>query len=482
MPGKLQQIVESRLAAITEQRKMLTKVWNPYIAAVNKYLMEKENREMTAYEAQQVAQCLENALVDGGLRNRSRIFETTYQSNITFLGVQLPVIAALLPSLVLNQIGIVQALDRRTGAVFYLDLQYGQTKGSLATGTTFIGAKTGHARSQASRRYATEFVYGESIGAAGSTAYSGAVTYFPVVAGTMVITDGVETFTDNGSGVLVSDASSGTNGTIVYATGAYSVTFAASTTTAPTVDYQYDYEKATNGVPEVNVNLTSETLAAVDFPLRAKYSLGASIDLEKAHGLVLEDELVKYLGGEIKFEIDHYGIEQITDAAEGANAADPFGTLSLTVGSGQEWLWKKYHLLDFIEKGSNNIFAKTLRAHATFILCGNNAARVIKQLEPHFSPAPGYGKITPTGPMVIGTLDGRQVIQDPFLATNRIYLGYKGDSILMAGLIYAPYIPLFATPTLITSDLTAQKGFLSASGYKIVNPGFYTYGDISGLI
>ena len=107
---------------------------------------------------------------------------------------------------------------------------------------------------------------------------------------------------------------------------------------------------------------------------------------------------------------------------------------------------------------------------------------VIRQLEPHFKPDASLGKVTPTGPIVIGTLDGRLVVQDPFLPTNRIYLGYKGDSYLMAGFIYAPYIPLFSTPTLTTSDLEAQKGFLSASGFKTINDGLYNYGDITGLL
>jgi hypothetical protein len=488
MKNRLQQVVEQRLTAVSTRQKELVESWRPYLNAVDTYLSEKENRTMSDYEKQQVAQCLENALIEGGLRHKSRIFETTYKDNITFLGIQLPVIAALLPSLVLNQIAIVQALDRRQGAVFYLDVQAGTTKGSIQAGSKLIDAKTGHATSTAAKRYATELVYGEAIGASGSTGYTKIVAFFPLRAGTAIVTDGVETFTDNGNNVMVSDVSGGTNGSINYTTGEVIVTFAVTTTVAPTIDYQYNYEKVQanpcckTGVPELNINLTQSSIEAIDFPLRSKYTLGAAIDLEKAHGLVLEDELVKYLGGEIKFEIDHYGIEQITTAAESVDAAATFGTWTATPTNGQEWLWKKYELIDRIESGSNNIFAKTLRGMATFILVGNNGARVIRQLEPHFKPDASLGKVTPTGPIVLGTLDGRTVIQDPFLPTNRIYLGYKGDSYLMAGFIYAPYIPLFSTPTLITSDLEAQKGFLSASGFKTVNAGLFNYGDISGLL
>jgi len=479
---KLDKLIESRLSGMAQTRDSLVESWSPYINAVEQYQKEKEGRTLSEYDRRNIAQCLENALIDGGIKQRSRIFETTYQDNITFLGVQLPVIAALLPSLVLNKIAIVQALDRRQGAVFYLDIKYGQTKGSLASGNTFIGSKTGHANTQASRRYATEEVYGEAATNTGGTTYAGTVTYFPVEADTMTITDGVETFTDDGAGNLVTDDSSGTDGTIVYATGTYSVTFTNAVAAAPTINYSYNYEKATDGVPEVDVDLSSETLTATDFMLRAKYTLGAAIDLEKAHGLILEDEIVKYLGGEIKFEIDHYGIDMIHTAATGADAATTAGTWDGSVGSGQEWLWKKYQFIDIIEKGSNNIFAKTLRGYASYIICGNNVARVIRQLEPHFKPAPGLGTTVPTGPIELGTLDGRLVIQDPFLSTNRFVLGFRGDSYLFAGFVYAPYIPLFATPTLITSDLKTQKGFLSAAGFKVINPGLYTYGDVSGLI
>ena len=196
---------------------------------------------------------------------------------------------------------------------------------------------------------------------------------------------------------------------------------------------------------------------------------------------MLEDEIVKFLGGEIKFEIDHYGIDTIRSAAHNVNAADPIGQWDATVGNGQEWLWKKYEFEDRVEKGSNAIFAKSLRGFGSYILCGNNVARVIRQLKPDFVPDPNLDEGIPTGPIVLGRLGGRLVIQDPFLPTNEYVMGFRGDSYLFAGFIYAPYIPLFTTPTLVTSDLKAQKGFLSASGFKVVNYGMYTYGTVTNL-
>jgi hypothetical protein len=166
-------------------------------------------------------------------------------------------------------------------------------------------------------------------------------------------------------------------------------------------------------------------------------------------------------------------------ASIASTAADAIGAWTATPSDGQEWIWKKYELCDKIELGSNNIFSKTLRAFANFIVTGNQGARVIRQLGDHFKPAGDLSSLTPTGPIVLGTLDGRTVVQDPFLATGTYFLGYKGDDFLQSSFIYAPYIPLFSTATLITSDLIAQKGFLSSAGYKVTQPGAFTYGTIS---
>ena len=165
-----------------------------------------------------------------------------------------------------------------------------------------------------------------------------------------------------------------------------------------------------------------------------------------------------------------------TASIDSVNGAGQATTFTVTPSSSQEFVWRKFQLNDAMEQTSNLIFNKTLRGFGSFIICGNNVARVIKQLKPDFTPV---NVAKPVGPHKIGELNGRTVIQDPFLPTNYYFQGYKGESFIDSAFVFAPYIPLFSTPTLTTSDLVSQKGFMMSAGYKVVNQGMFAGGALS---
>lgn len=476
----VQKIMEQKLKEREQKQNSLMSANSPYaplLAKVEQFNKAHGYGSLTENMKRNIAQCCENAVIDAQA-SRGKIFETTYQSNIAFLGIQLPVISALLTSLALNEVSIVQALDRRSGSVFYMDIKAGQNKGAVVSGDSLIAAKTGHASSNDAMEYGMSLVEAENL--TNAQVCNGTLNYQPIIAGSVIITDGVHTFTDNGLNVMVADSSLIANGTIDYTLGTYAVNFGTTPAARPVASYTIDWERnTTEGVPEVDVNLTSETITALDFKLRSKYTMSAAMDLEKAHGINLDSEVVKFLGGEIKMEIDRYGLKLINAAAGGANAATSPGAWSAAVGSGEAWVWKKFELGKFFIKGSNNILVKTKRGQATYIIAGVNVAGVIEDSAPRFK-ATNVADVQ-TGPHKIGTYDGLTVIKDPFMDANTYTLGFKGDSYLYAGFMLAPYIPLFTTPTLITSDLVAQKGFYSANSYKVLNPGLFTKGTISGF-
>lgn len=82
--------------------------------------------------------------------------------------------------------------------------------------------------------------------------FSGTLADGPVEPGSVVVTDGVEAFSDDGLGVLTGDA--GGAGTIDYATGAISVTFNAAV--VEDTDVEVSYVTAVDGVLDEPVDTT----------------------------------------------------------------------------------------------------------------------------------------------------------------------------------------------------------------------------------
>ena len=497
---RIDQILEQSWDETVNHRKKIIEKWNPYIATVNEYTKSNRGSDLTEMESWTIAQVCENCVAQATAGQHSMFETATTANNISFLGVQLNIISALLPSLVLNDIAVVQPLDRRIGAVFYMDVKAGTTKGSVTAADTLISSKTGYARTEAARNYAMNRVT-ETMSAAApadalvSKTVSGKLNKESCILGSVSITDGTNSETANDAAIPGQLAKA--DGTVlgwVKDDGTFSITFsdAPDSVGVVTATYSYYYDKVVDAygnvdVPEVYIDMSSSSVTAIDFPLKTQFSVGAAIDYQKAWGMNLETELVKYLGGMIKFEQDHYGIDQMLAAAKstgGANAGTASATWSPYVGSGNEWFWVRYEFLDKVEQANIDIVNTTLRAAGNFLVVSNNEARVIKQLgKDHFSPVSGLGTVAQTGPYKMGVLDGRTVIHDPFQTAGTWFMGYKGPSPLMAGFIYAPYIPMFMTPTVTLGNLMTQKGFMSSCGYKTVNAGMYAYGttDLSGL-
>lgn len=79
----------------------------------------------------------------------------------------------------------------------------------------------------------------------GVATYNGTLTVFPIVPGSLTITNGTEIFTDNGFGLLV--GSLGGTGTIAYNTGVWNVTFNSVVPVGVVISGEYD-STATTGV------------------------------------------------------------------------------------------------------------------------------------------------------------------------------------------------------------------------------------------
>jgi hypothetical protein len=71
------------------------------------------------------------------------------------------------------------------------------------------------------------------------------------------------------------------------------------------------------------------------------------------------------------------------------------------------------------------------------------------------------------------------VFKDPAMARNTFLMGFKGSSFLDTGYIYAPYLALYVTPTIVLDDMISRKGMMQRTGLKVVNANMYCTGTVT---
>jgi hypothetical protein len=83
----LNNLVEQRITQMQNEQDRLVETWNVFVNAADEYTKKEENRELNVHERRNIAQCLENAFIEGGLKSRRKLFEATTEDSISFLGI-----------------------------------------------------------------------------------------------------------------------------------------------------------------------------------------------------------------------------------------------------------------------------------------------------------------------------------------------------------------------------------------------------------
>lgn len=407
----------------------------------------------------------------------SSLDETTRSVSIgDFQKFALPMVRAIFPELIANDLVSVQPMLGPVSLVFYMDMIYGSSKGKVRKGdTAFSSIARGprnptYSSSQIDEEFIT--VGDNSQFGGGGTALTGTLTYGPIVGGSVVITDGTQVAADDGNGAFVGDCSAGA---VDYQSGAitaFKFTNVPAANVQITATYSYDME-ANAAIPQIDMVINHSPISARPRKLRANWSLEASYNLRSLHGLEAEVELTSALGAEIRFEIDQ---EIIDDLRRMAGSGSVYW--NRTINGNVSFTEHKLSFIDSLVTASNLIHKQTGRGRATWIVCGENVASIIETL-PGFVGNPGMPNGMTKGAYRAGRLNGQwDVIKDPFYDDNSFLMGHKGMSFLEAGYVYAPYIPLYTTPTVVLDDFVARKGLATQYGKKAINPLFYVTGQI----
>lgn len=441
------------------------------------------------------------------LKNLKRrvLSEATTTAQVAYYTKYLfPILRKLIANLIAPEIVSVQPMNAPVGAVFYMDVYYGQSKGQIQRGQSVYD--------NFDRFYTSEFVDREQLGVGDGAKYGGAgSTPLAVGLGWTPVRpynaeDGfyvrlrdydatgavVQEAVDNGTGGFTGNTLSGN---ITYHTGEISdFRFTVAPIAGHTIRAEYFYNSENNSlISEYYFDIRLDPVKARDRKVKARISSDAIEDFRAMHGVDAETTVTDFAVAQIALEIDR---EIIMDLwALGTALAETF---DFAIPAGFTDMEHYRTILTKFQKVAADIHKTTRRGPANFGVTSPDIMAHLMQLTTHGDYHPIFsndymGKYDGTvTPMTVGTTTTQfgvhkmgvlqqkwLMYEDPYFPTDGILLGYKGPSFIHAGYVYAPYIPIEVTATFLNpEDFALVKGLKTRYAKKMLRDGTF-YGRIT---
>ena len=489
------------------KKNQLVKKWSPVL---------QKCREVTSQKFGLMASILENQRNAWNPEGRSTIFEdqTTTANIADFTRFALPLIRKSYPKLIADNLVGVQPMSQPASLIFYIRYRYALSKGQTVAGTQIMRQNT--AQNFAKQNgwaldpyYSSQEVKGEGATITGDTAVTATLAHRPVLAGTVVVevfedaagadpncddavpclqvsfdSDGVAdsiligSCTNFTSTIAVDTSTSGAT-EFSHTTGAVTITLSAGAFPAGAVariNYEYDLE-ANPFQPEVTLSIDSDSVSAITRKLKTSWSLEAAQDLKAVHNIDAESVLTDLMADEMVAEIDREIINDLI-IASAIRASHNFATAA---GASVNFTDRNIALMYKVLEVANIIHRTTLRGPANWMVMSSDICSKFEQLNDFRASDAMNTEGVDIGIMNMGTINGKlKIYKDPLFPNCKILMGFKGNSVLDAGYMYAPYIPLLSTPTIMDpNSFTPNKGVMTRYGKKLIEDGGLYYGVIN---
>jgi uncharacterized protein (DUF2164 family) len=245
-------------------------------------------------------------------------------------------------------------------------------------------------------------------------------------------------------------------------------------------------------IPEIDLELKSEAIVAKTRKLKAVWTPELAQDLNAYHSIDAEAELTSMLSDYISLEIDLEILDMLKSNALTVdywsatigeeylnNGATGQGAWGSSVPSGANTYYTKnswYQTLGVkLNKVSNKIHQLTLRGGANFVVASPDVCTILESI-PGFSVNADKDALQfAAGVTTVGSLSNRYTVyKNPYMTSNEILLGFRGNNFLETGAVYAPYVPLIMTPLVYDpQNFTPRRGVMTRYAKKMVRPEFY---------
>lgn len=460
----------------------------------------------------------------------------TAGSGEQYAAVALPLVRKVFGQIAAKEFVSVQPMSLPAGLIFFLDFQYGNTKSPFAKGDSLYGKNSlgnvfsndaegglygagrfGYSTNQfaipsASAGFSAvtaatmvDVNYDSSFSA---SVAAGTIKKFTVDATALVDHDaeGVRAFMVSGSGVnpqniLQAFTKKGTGTVEFIYNGTPTLTGAVALYNKQTKDNNRgDFEDSTAGtfsipnaassdsisIPEFNISMKSDTIAAKTKKLKASWTPEFSQDLNSFQSIDAEAEVTGLMSEYISLEIDMEILDMLivnapTTEYWSAKVGQDFAGGSFSNVNNAGLYYTKMSWFQTIgiklQKVSNKIHQQTLRGGANFMVVSPSVATVLESIPGFAADTDGSAeKATYAfGVQKVGQLNSRyKVYKNPYMTENTILMGYRGNQFLETGAVYAPYIPIMTTPLVYDPEtFTPRKGIMTRYAKKMVRPEFY---------
>jgi hypothetical protein len=461
-----------------------------------------------------------------------------------YAAVALPLVRKVFGQIAAKEFVSVQPMSLPAGLVFYLDFQYGTTKkpftdgdsmygtpsenfGNQAAGGLYGAGRFGYSTNQFSAsvqvtkvfsgswadvnfdaNYSASAAAGEikvfGVNTGSLTSYDpNAIRSFVISSGSILEARQLNAFTVASGSQLKFIATGSTTEINSGSTDNLNVHYSKTTADNARGDFEdgaaYSAQPLAAGnaisIPEIDVQLRSETIAAKTRKLKAQWTPEFSQDLNAFHSIDAEAELTSILSEYISLEIDLEILDMLIEnapttevwSAKVGNQLNAGGTGFDSNTNGVYYTQMSWFqtLGIKLQKVSNIIHQRTLRGGANFMVVSPTVATILESI-PGFA-ADSNGDVTAAtyafGVQKIGALNSRyKVYKNPYMTENTILMGFRGNQFLESGAVYAPYVPLIMTPLVYDPNtFTPRKGIMTRYAKKMVRPEFYGKVFVSDL-
>jgi hypothetical protein len=241
-------------------------------------------------------------------------------------------------------------------------------------------------------------------------------------------------------------------------------------------------------IPEIDLELKSEAIVAKTRKLKAVWTPELAQDLNAYHSIDAEAELTSMLSDYISLEIDleildmlkanaltvDYWSAKIGEEYVGGSTGAGAWAVSTANAYYQKNTW--FQTLGVkLNKVSNKIHQLTLRGGANFIVASPDVCTILESIPGFVVNADKDSMKFAAGVSSIGSMSNRYTVyKNPYMTSNEILLGFRGNNFLETGAVYAPYVPLIMTPLVYDpQNFTPRRGVMTRYAKKMVRPEYY---------